>query len=140
MSIGVDVFPVIFSIPFWAVGFYLIYSVLKGSQESQKITITKEIIEIEHFRIFGKSKFAININEIHDVTLTHLNPNSLSNIGDGMLTQINNIGKKYAGDYGAPTILSFAKNQTFFENTAQENQIWITSFLKDVVVKMNKIK
>jgi len=127
-SFSISWFPVLFSIPFWAVGIFMILGVVKGSQVSQKITLSKETIKLESFHIYKSNSFQCNISDIQEVTFTNNQSKSLINHfsqGQG----------NSSSELGAPTILSYADNKTFFELTSEENQVWIVTLLNSILKK-----
>lgn len=134
-SFGSDLFSILFSIPFWAVGIFMLLGVFRGSQESQKITITKNTIKVEHLRPINSSSVEIKISEIHEVSLANIT-NSFNSLGQQLINSFSG-GHVKSSEYGVPTILSYADNITFFESAKKEDQEWVTAFLKNLTIKMN---
>lgn len=137
ISFGIDLLPVLFSIPFWLVGILMILGVIRGSQESQKITITKDAIKIEHSGLLKKSVSETKLNDIQEVLLANAPPVSFANYGKSIVSNFSAGQESKSSEKGIPTLLSYANSKTFFETTTEENQVWIVALLDDIVKKSN---
>ncbi len=127
------VFFSLFSIPFWFVGLSMLYGVLIGSQESQKITITSETIKLAFNRPLFSSNFEANIKDIQEISISNLRnipKNILGNYNVAKYSQKKRSNK-------VPTIISYANSTSFFENATKEDQIWITALLNKIVKEMS---
>jgi hypothetical protein len=137
ISFGIDLLPVLFSIPFWTIGILMILGVIKGTQESQKVIVSKDVIRLEHTTIFKSSTSETKLDDIQEVTLANSQPVKFSNYGKSILTNFSKGNGSSSSELGVPTILSYANSKTFFESTTEENQVWITTLLNDIVKRHN---
>lgn len=113
-----------FSIPFWLVGFLMIYGVLKSATTSQLLKIDRLTLKLNKKSILGNKNFECALQEIRAINLSKpLTKNPIS--------AFNNIGnvQKKSGIINLPNLVTIQKSISFFETANKDEQEWIVSLL-----------
>jgi hypothetical protein len=112
----------LFSIPFWAVGLYMVYSLFISVYETQTLKLTRTDWTLAKDRIFTQKVKAVSTAEIQSVG-TSVNSNSMK------------MRAKGSPPPNDPALILGSGNVFFFENANDAERDWIISFLNQQLNK-----
>lgn len=122
----------LFSIPFWAVGFFMVKSAINIIFESQKVTLTDKEVIIEQSRPIFSKRISILKSDVTDVKYTDMvSSGPLASMMQGEFCTPNKRGHKVKN---YPAIVTKAKTHFFFNNLPEADQKWVVRLLKNVIV------
>lgn len=116
----------LFSIPFWAAGFYMSYNLWRSIFESQKLILNERSFVLEKTNPLRNSSKEISWDKINHVKMQILNPTAWNS------AHIESFNGKYqttGQDRLVPTVLYNYDELTFFENADKKDQDWIVKFI-----------
>lgn len=136
MSLGTSVYFSMLSIPFWLVGFGMLYGLVFSVSESQVLKISRTVLTLERIRPFSTKKFEAPVYDIQSIRMQASNNNSLTNISNAKVAFKT---QKFSGTSGEkmPAIISGVKTEYFFESATTAEQEWVTSTLDGIIKKIN---
>ena len=113
-----------FSIPFWLVGFSMLYGILKTASTSQSLKIDRLNLKLIKKSILGKKTFECSIPEI--LAINFSKPNTKN-----PLVAFSNIGnvQKQGAAINLPNLVTIQTSIPFFESANKDEQQWIVDYL-----------
>ncbi|MEM8890577.1 MAG: hypothetical protein AAGD28_21550 [Bacteroidota bacterium] len=122
------IFPVLFSIPFWLVGFSMLNNLLNTVRERQEICLKGDELRIRKKRVFLSKEYNFNIKKMHDIRMNPIKMNPLLFLGN--IQFMSSVKRRFRRIPELPTILKGEGNTHFFENANDVEQEWIVGFLQ----------
>lgn len=136
-SIGGGVFA-LFSIPFWVIGFFMLYNVVKRITCTQKIVLNKREVQLHNAMLFSKTQVTIPNSNIEDIRMVNLLEKA-SPLSAVKSLKYAKMGQNTRIDI--PTIIvKDGKKHHVFDFLSETEQYWGTRLLKQVVLGPGKKK
>lgn len=120
MAVKIHFLPALFSIPFWLVGFYMLFKIVNSMKETQTISLNKSGFTLQKNRIIFSKNYEVSFNEIHDIRLERISARDFRNSDFSF----------NSSDYkNIPAILKGDKTIRFFETANEAESDWIVNYL-----------
>ena len=127
-----SVFMALFSIPFWAVGIFMVRGLFISIFGSQKLEITGSQLIFTKNGVFKTKTVEIDQREIVAIELNSVvrNTRGYRDLANG--TNMTSYGSTIVGQ---PTIKTNIKDYKIFDSASEAGRTWVVKFLKKVVFK-----
>lgn len=128
LAAQVNIFPALFSIPFWFVGFSMLNNLLNTVFERQEISLKGDELRIRKKRVFLSKEYRFNIKKMHDIRMNPIKMNPLLLLGNIQFMSRAKMKSRRIPEL--PTILRGDGNTHFFENANEAEHEWVIGFLQ----------
>ncbi|MEM7102154.1 MAG: hypothetical protein AAF502_03410 [Bacteroidota bacterium] len=125
----------LFSIPFWVVGFGMIYGFSKTAFEKQKIELSGNTMTITKTRILNSKEVVLDLMDIESIEMKGLPANK--QVTNMVFYDKNGIKIKKNVGVTVPTITYEGnKKETILDYGTEEEKIWVAQLLKNFVAEV----
>ena len=121
----------LFSIPFWLVGIGMVISIINSTRGTQSIHVVNNTLVIAKKQPIYSKEVVFKIKDINRIEMQNIKDKSNTKLRE--ITQLNRFQNNLTAGNSAPTVVSGAKMETFFESASSLEQEWVTALLSAVV-------
>jgi hypothetical protein len=129
---------VMFSIPFWLVGFGMLTGLINSISETQTLKLSRTTLTLKKDRPISPKTYEISIKDIESIKMKNLKMNNpFSMFGNFRL--MFKMQKSFGmGGIEMPAIITGAKTEYFFEDANDAEQEWVTTTLDNIIKRLKK--